>query len=70
MISLQACSLQSTQTKFSSVVLKADRRKDFLPLEWEGQPSNRLVSTVYIAAEEEVKGWFSVSDYTDEARAT
>ncbi|XP_022614073.1 uncharacterized protein LOC111231300 [Seriola dumerili] len=56
--------------KVHIMVLKADRRNSILTLEWDGVPFNRVVSPVYRATEEQVKGWFRVSDYTQDGHMT
>ncbi|GLD70978.1 uncharacterized protein AKAME5_002229800 [Lates japonicus] len=52
--------------KVSITVLKADRRNDVHSLEWDGVFFSRVVSSCYSAAEEQVKGWLRVSDYTED----
>ncbi|XP_018540416.1 uncharacterized protein LOC108888763 [Lates calcarifer] len=52
--------------KVSITVLKADWRNVVRSLEWGGVFFSRVVSSCYSAAEEQVKGWFRVSDYTED----
>ncbi|XP_023147655.1 uncharacterized protein LOC111582988 [Amphiprion ocellaris] len=51
-------------------VLKADRRNDILCLQQDDVSIYRVVSSVYSAAEEQVKGWFRLSDYTEDGQMT